>query len=216
MSHLKRLASPKTWPIPRKGTKYLTSPKPGKVSSLSMPVALMIRDLLKLSSSRRETRIMLHNKEVLVNGKVVGDTKAPVGLFDVISLPKIKKNYRVTLNDKRKIELEEIKESEAKSKACKVIGKTTLKGNKVQVNLLNGDNVLSDAKVKTNDSLVLDLNKRTVLKHLAFKEGANALIIGGKHLGQRAVIEKVDKNEATLKVGKESFPIKPRNVYVIE
>ena len=146
MSYLKRVASPRTWITARKGTKYLTMPYPGKLRELSMPINLVIRDLLKIAYIRKEVKIMLHQKEILVDGKVINTEKFPVRIFDVVSLPKIKKIFQVFINEKKRFDAREIKDSEAGVKAYKVIDKTTLKGNKNQLNLFNGRNVLSEDK----------------------------------------------------------------------
>jgi small subunit ribosomal protein S4e len=214
MSHEKRLSSPRTWPISRKGTKYLTRQYPGKLADLSMPLNLIIRDVLKLAHIRKEVKIMIHNKEIFVNGKLAPKEKTSVGLFDVVSMPKIKKNYRLSLNDKMKLETEEVSDAEAKLKACKVIGKTMLKGNKLQLNFLNGGNALSDLKANIEDSVIIEMSNGKIVKHLPMKEGAKALILGGKHMGQRGTVDKIEDKEAVMKIGKESFNIKLRNVYV--
>jgi len=215
MSHMKRMSSPRTWPVPRKGTKYLTSPYPGKVMELSMPLNLVLRDLLKIALTRKEVRIMLHNKDILVDGIVMTSEKFPVGLFDVLSIPKIKKNYRLIVNELRRIDLEEIADADTKTMVCKVIGKKSLTDKKTQINLFNGRNVLSEMKVKTNDSVVIDLAKGSVLKHLALKEGAKIFVIGGSHLGQKGTVEKMEETQAIVKSSGESFPLKLENIYVL-
>ena len=214
MSHEKRLSSPRTWPIPRKGTKYLTRQYPGKIADLSMPLNLIIRDVLKLAHIRKEVKIMIHNREILINGKFAAKEKCSVGLFDVVSIPKIKKSYRLSLNDKMKLETEEVSDAEAKQKVCKIIGKTVLKGNKLQLNFLNGGNALSDAKASMEDSVMIEMSSGKILKHLPMKEGAKALIIGGKHMGQKGTVDRINDKEAVMRIGKESFNIKLRNVYV--
>jgi len=214
MSYLKRIASPRTWVTPRKGTKYLTSPYPGKLRELSMPLNLVIRDLLKLASTRKEVKIMLNQKDVLINGRVVNNEKFPVGILDIVTIPKIKKSYNIYINEKKKFDAEEMKEN-TKSQVYKVVNKTVLPKNKVQLNLFNGRNVLhEDKKVKVNDSVVLDLEKGKILKHLPIKEGAKVYVIGGTHLGSNGVVNKIKDNEVNVKIGSNSFDLKVRNVYV--
>ena len=216
MSHVKRLSSPRTWPVPRKGTKYLTSPLPGKSKELSLPLTLVLREMLKIASTKKEVKSMIHAKEVLVNGKVSSDDKSSIGIFDIISLPKTNKNYKLIINEKRKLGLEEIKESETKTSARKVIGKTSLDGNKLQLNLFNGWNTVSDMKVKVNDSLILDLSKGKVLKHLPLKEGAKVQVVGGSHLGKKGSVDKITELQADVKIGGNIFQIKKENLYVVD
>lgn len=214
MTHLKRLAAPKSWIIPRKGTKYVLRPYPGKIIELSIPVGIIIRDLLKLTSSKKETRAFLKNKELLVDGKIIEEEKFPASLFDAISLPKMKKFYRLILNERGKFELESIKEDETGQKACKVIGKTSLRGEKQQLNLFNGRNIISDNKIKVNDSVLVDLQKNSIIRHLPLKEGAKAYIMGGKHVGNYGVIEKIAEKNATVKIGGQPFDIRLKNMYI--
>ena len=54
-SHLKRLAMPRSWPLPRKTTVWVTRPSPGGHSlERCMPVNLIIRDVLGRAQSSRE------------------------------------------------------------------------------------------------------------------------------------------------------------------
>jgi len=217
MSYQKRISSPRTWVTPRKGTKYLTQPYPGKRRDLSMPLNLVIRDLLHIASIRREVKIMLNQKDVLVDGKVIGTEKFPIGIFDIVSIPRIKKNWRIFINEKKRFAAEEIKDSEIESKAYKVTGKKVLGGNKTQLNLFNGRNVLLDNKdIKVNDSVVIELKSGKVTKHLPMKEKSKVYIVGGTHLGNMGVIEKLTGQTAKVKLGDKSFEIKLENVYVKE
>ena len=53
-NHLKRLAMPRSWPLPRKTTVWVTRPTPGAHAlELCMPVTLVIRDVLGLAKTAR-------------------------------------------------------------------------------------------------------------------------------------------------------------------
>lgn len=211
------MSSPRTWITKRKGTKYLTRPYPGKLRDLSMPLNLVIRDLLKIVDLRKEVKIMLHQKDILVDGKLINTEKFPVGIFDIVSLPKIKKNYQIFINEKKRFDAREIKESEIANKPYKVIGKTTLKNGKSQLNLFNGRNVLSeDGKIKVNDSVIIDLKSGKIKDHLPIKSGSKAYIIGGTHLGNNGVIEKVSGHNVKIKLGDSSFELQMKNIYVVK
>ena len=216
MSHLKRIASPKSWIIPRKGTKYLLIPYPGKALEISMPLGMIIRDLLQLTHKKKETRAFLKNKEIMVDGKVIEEEKFPVSIFDTIAIPSLKKFYRVSINSRGKFELNEIKENEISSKILKVIGKTSLKKGKIQLNLFNGRNMLSDKSVKVNDSLLVDLEKNSIIKHIPLKEGCEIYILGGKHLGEKGTIKSMKENNAQVNIGGKAFEIQLKNVYVLK
>lgn len=214
MAHLKRIASPKNWTIPKKGTKYVLRAYPGK--EMSMPLGMIIRDLLKLTKIRKETRAFLRGKEIMVDGKIIEEEKFPVGLFDTISLTTLGKSYRVFVNSNGRFDVQEIKESEINQKVYKVMGKTSLKGGKIQLNLFNGRNVLSDKNVNVNDSVVVDLKKNSILKHLPMKDGANVYVLGGKHMGTTGKVEKVAEGYAEVSIEKESYDIPLDKLYVLE
>ena len=193
MSHLKRISIERSWPLPRKGTKYLLKAYPGKKSEISMPLGIMIRDVLKLASTRKEVKSMLHSKEVSIDGKIITEEKFPVGIFDIMIIKKIGKNFIITLNESGKISPEEISDKETSQKICKVIGKKVLKNKVQQINCIDGKNFVSKEKVSTNDSVIVDLKESKIMKVLPLKAGAEVLITGGEHIGEKGKI--VEKNE---------------------
>jgi small subunit ribosomal protein S4e len=61
-SHLKRLAIPRSWPLPRKTTVWVTRPRAGAHTlERSIPINIVIRDVLGMAHSTREVRTILHN-----------------------------------------------------------------------------------------------------------------------------------------------------------
>jgi small subunit ribosomal protein S4e len=193
--HLKRQEMPKSWPIPRKGTKYLVRPS-GNIKH-GIPLLMILRDMLKVAQNRKEVKKALNAQNILLNGNKAKDEKIAVCLFDVITIVPEKKNYKLILNG-NKFGLEEIKENESKYKIAKIINKKTLKGKKGQLNLSDGRNFLSDIKCKVNDSVLIDLKNRKIEKCLPLKEKINVIVIDGKHIGEKGIVEKIDlKNKMT-------------------
>ena len=212
MTHLKRLTIEKSWPLPKKGTKYLMVPYPGKKAELAIPLGIVLRDLLKLASNRREVKEMLHKGEILVDGKTIKDEKLPLSIFDILSVPNLKKFYRITLA-KRKISLEEIPEKETNQKSCKVIGKTVLKRGIQQINCFDGRSILSKEKVAVGDSIIFNLKEKKIIGINPLKTGAEVLIIGGAHVGSAGKI--VEKNEKIkVQIKNKPFEIQAKNLYV--
>lgn len=183
---MKRNAVPKIWPIPRKGTKFVI-----KAGTRELPIVVAMRDMLKIAKNRKEVKKAIHEKKLLISGRVVKDDKAVMCLFDVLTIIPSKQNYSLRLSEKGKFKLEEISEKDSKQKVSKVSGKKKLKGKKTQLNLLDGRNILEEKTCSVNDSVVLDLSKKKIVKILSLKEKANALIIEGKHAGERGIIEKI-------------------------
>jgi small subunit ribosomal protein S4e len=179
--HLSRLNAPKSWLIKRKGIKFITRPNPGAHTlQTSMPLNLVLRDLLKVAKTTSEVNKILHAREVLVDKKARTDKKHPVGFMDVIEIPKMKVAYRMLLNKKGKFIVKEIKAAEANKKLSKIINKTILKKGQVQLNLNDGTNLIVDKDAyKANDTVVIALDKRKVEQHLPFEKGALIYITGG-------------------------------------
>ncbi len=207
MSHLKRHAIPKSWPIQRKGTAFVVKPNLG--FSDSLPVLIILRDLLKVAQNRKEVKKMIHMKNILHNGKEVRDEKQGVLLFDVITLVPSKKNYRLTVLKNEKLNMEEIKENEATTKIAKIIDKKMLKGKKIQLNLSDGRNFLSDIKCKVDDSILINLKNKKIEKCLPLAENSEVMVFAGKHSGEKGKIEKINKERkiAEINNGKEKINV---------
>ncbi len=189
MTHLKRNKIEKFWPIPRKGTKYLAVATHNKNEAI--PLVVVMRDVLKLVKNKKELKRLLNEKEIQINHKEIRETNYPVCLFDVINLPEIKKNYRAMLSKSKKMIFEEISEEESKTKVFKVIKKKTLSKKETQLNLMHGKNIISDEKVKTGDSVILNLKDNKILKVIPMKEGKNVFVIKGKHAGHQGKIQEI-------------------------
>ena len=216
MKHLKRQKMPKSWPIARKGTKYVVRPNFGLKTGV--PLLVVLRDMLKIAKNRKEVKKAIHEKKVLINNKISRDEKDSIQLFDKISLASSKKYYKMNLSDKGKFVLEEIKEEEANQKIAKIINKKTLKGKKVQLNLGDGRNFISDIKCKVNDSVSIDFKKKKIKKCLPLEKNAKIVVIAGKHSGKRGtLIElKSERKMAELKIDSKKMNILIKQLIVTE
>src|SRR3989338_4664319 len=155
-NHLKRLKMPRTWPIPRKTNTWITRQNSGphRIEN-SMPVNVVLRDLLGYARTTKEAKKILNDKEVLINKIARKDHRFPVGIFDIIEIPKNKEN-------------------------------------KIQINLHDGSNFISDKKdYKVNDTLVIDLKTKKILKELKFENGSYAFITSGKYSGSSGEIKSI-------------------------
>jgi small subunit ribosomal protein S4e len=89
-SHLKRLNAPRTWKIKRRGLKFVTRAKPGPhTMDKSMPLNILMRDMLGHVKTNRDVKTVVKAKDIQVNGKAVSEIRYPVGLFDVLQIPKL-------------------------------------------------------------------------------------------------------------------------------
>lgn len=198
MSHLSRQEKPKKWPIEKKGTTYLVSPNFNIEEG--MPLLTILRDVLKIADNRKEVKVMIHEKNVLVNGKPAVDEKNSVLLFDTLRIVPLKKNYRMNLTKNGKFFLEEISEKDIEKKITKIINKKMLKGKRTQLNCIDGRNILSNEKCKINDSIVVNLKNNKIEKILPLKEKAKVIVFSGKHAGKTGEIENLNLEEKTARV----------------
>lgn len=181
---LKRLLAPEFWKLPKKVKKWVVSPRPGPHPKFyCIPLQILVRDILKLVETGKEARTIIKKGEILVDGKPRKDHAYPVGLFDVISMPRTKQNYRV-VPDVKGLALVEIPEKEADKKICKIENKTILKKGKLQLNLHDGRNLLTDNKdYKTGDSILMELTSLKILQHLALEKGNIGIVSEGANVG---------------------------------
>ncbi len=215
-SHLKRLASPKSWPIMKKTLAYVSRPFPGPHKmEHQVSITVFLRDMVKVVKTKKEVKYVLHNKDCLVDGNICHDDKRPVGLFDVITLPKLKKSFRVLINDKHKLYGKEISDKEAKIKISKLVGKSLLKKGVVQLNTYDGRSIVSDTKATMNSTLVLSLPDQKITNVLALEKGALILFIGGSHVGVVGTIDAIDGKNIVVKAEDSVFKSKKRFAVVI-
>jgi small subunit ribosomal protein S4e len=194
--HLKRLNAPDSWHIAKKTTKFITKTSPGPHNANAMPIAVWLRDHMGFARNLKEVKQILNQNDVIINGRPCRDAKMGIGIFDIISLPKINKFYRI-LRDKngRHVSIE-IDAEAAKTRLCKVKNKTVVAGGKVQLNMRDGANLLADNTYKSGDSIVLSLATETrfkIVDHFPFAVGNMAMVIGGRHSGKVARIVDIIK-----------------------
>jgi small subunit ribosomal protein S4e len=188
---MKRLTAPRSWPITRKTDFWVTKPSPGPHAiEGSMSVATVIRDMLRLCDTAKEARALIGERQILVDGREVKDHKLPVGLMDVISLPKTQQSYRMLLDRKGKLSLVKVPEGKEGWKLCRVENKTTVSGGKMQLNLHDGRNILVDEnKYKTGDVLKIEIPSQKILDVYPLSKGSSVLVISGSHVGQMQIVE---------------------------
>ncbi|HJJ46783.1 MAG TPA: 30S ribosomal protein S4e [Methanocorpusculum sp.] len=184
MTRTKRISAPVGWQLAKKEKKYVTSISAGPHDRSALPLGVWLRDHLHVAGNAKEARKILHDRQVLVNGHVATDDHLGIDTFDVITFPKINKNYVVLVDQKGRQTEQEISEEAAKVRLVKVANKTTIKGNKTQINLLDGANFVSDFPCKSKDTLIIGIignDRFSVKEHFPYAIGNQAIIIGGQH-----------------------------------
>ena len=193
---LKRRAAPRSWTVPRKGTKWIKRPSPGPhAQDRSIPLLLVLRDLRRVVTSAREARILVGSGAVRVDGKTTDDLSRGLGLMDTLSFAKpLDQHFRVLHDRRGKLVLIPIPAAEAGVKIGRVRFKHAVRGGKVEVTLHDGRNfvVAASSPYHVGDSVKIELPGQKVLDHFALKPGALAFVAGGSHVGELARVEKVE------------------------
>lgn len=219
---LKRRAAPRTWTVPRKGTKWIRRPAPGPHSQeQAIPLVLVLRDLKGLARNTREARILARTGAVRVDGQVVHDLARGLGLMDTLSLaPPLDAHYRVLKNNRGKLTLIPVPSGEAGVKLGRIRFKHAVRGGRVQVTLHDGRNLLvpADSPYRVGDTVKIEVPSQKVIKHLPLGPGQLAYLSGGSHVGEMGHVERVEvrnSSQANLVHFKEGFSTTKDHVFVV-
>jgi len=189
--HQKRQQMSKRLPLPRKGTKYVV--RAVSHHTMAVPVLIAVRDMLHLAENAREVKSMIHNQKLKLNGRQIKDVHESVTLFGQLEADK---SYILTLLPTGKFVFNELKKPE--DKLLKVMNKRLVSEGKIQLNLHDGTNVITNDKaIAINDSLYLDENNK-VKGHLTFEKGKSIFIIKGKHQGTTAKVIAINGKEVII------------------
>ncbi len=208
-NHIKRINAPKSWPVHRKTVKWITTPRPGSLPlNRTISINTILKELLNKLETSKEVKVILNKGLVKVDGKVRKKPDYPVSVLDVITIKD--ESYRLLINTRGKLFLHPIKKNDAAIKPRKIIGKKLLKGNKLQINFLDGTNLLSkEKKLTVADTIVYADNKeKEVLK---FEKGFLAYLLEGKQVGKLGLIKEIIPQQGTqptkvaLQFGKDVF-----------
>jgi len=193
----KRLSTSKARNLFRKEKMFTIKSHPGiHKRSDSVPLGFVLRDLLKVCNNLKEAKSILHKGNVFVDGKPRKEYKFPVGLFDVVSLKDLKKNYVAVFDSLGRIEFKEVKEG--KHKICKVLGKRTVKKGKTQIHTNDSRTFREKVdKIKVSDGILIELPGQKILKIFELKNGNTVYVFGGTHVSTVATVKNIV--EGTMK-----------------
>jgi len=203
--YLKRNKMAKTWPLPRKGTKYLVRTSHNLKNSV--PLLIVLRDMLNVVKTRKEAKKILMLGNIKINHNVVREEKAPLSLFDILDVGG--KTFKIVFKNK-KFSLDEVEGKDTEEKIVRVNGKKVLKKGKLQVNLNDGRSYLTNEKINVGDSVVIDLKENKIKEILPLKSNSKIMFLIGKHSGEQGLVEKIDEEKKTISVKLEDKKIDSR------
>ncbi len=219
---MKRRAAPRSWTVPRKGTKWIRRPSPGPhAQTESIPLVLVLRDVLRLVRNAREARILARSGSVLVDGTVVHDLARGLGLMDTLTLgAPLDAHYRVVKDPHGRLKLVSISAEEAGVKLARVRFKHSVRTGRIEVTLHDGRNLLvpANSPYRVGDTLELEVPTQKVVKHVPLAAGQLAYVSGGTHVGEIGHVERVEirnSSQPNLVHFKEGFSTVKEHVFVV-
>jgi len=217
-NHLKIECSPKTWPINRKVNTFTTRPNPGGSNrDMSIPINIILRNLLGKAKTTKEAKRILHVQEILVNGTRRKDYRYPVAFMDVLSIPIEDEHYLMLINKKNKLYLSTIDKKESETKLSKITSKKLLGKDKVQLGTLDGRTaIVKKDTFKTGDTVVFSFSKKQEIKnHLKLEKGAKVLLFKGSHVGTFATITEISGSTIKVEYDKKEYETKKDYAFVV-
>ena len=200
-SHMKRLAMPRSWPLPRKTSVWVQRPDPcGHSIECCMPVGIILRDILGFAGTRKEANQIIQKGIVKVDGKEVKSINRGVGLFDILT---IGDQSFICIFDKRgRLSYNLIDSKKADTKLCRLNGKTTIKGGMTQLNFHDGRTMLVENASKddwaTGSTCKINLSDGSVVETYTASSGAQCYLTGGNHVGEIATIKEVEIKRSSM------------------
>lgn len=219
--HVSRFHAPKFWMQPPKQKYWAPKPSPGPhPKDKCIPLLIVLRDMLKVADIADEVRKILSLGYVVINGRTIKDRKFPIGMFDIIEIPKINKKWIIIPTPKYLLRPKEIEET---IYIGRISQKKMVKGGKILLGLHNGHNIVLPSeegrKFKRMDSIVYNGTK--IIKHLPLKEGMLAIITEGRRSGLIGRIKKIERGSmirrahTTLEVDGAAIEVPSDYIFVI-
>ncbi len=210
--HLKRVSAPISWEIPRKTSKFVV--RPHGYLYTGMPIALILSEILKLTETRKEGKLIMHDGKVTVDGEKITDERRPVILMSVIKIADVGA-FRMLISETGKLVLRKEDAKHESVKPCKVISKNSLKGNKTQIGLHDGRTILTEKKdIKPGDSMIFKTPEFKQSEHIKLEKGAKVFLTGGSNVGKTGIVESIH-GSVFIKIGDDVIETKKENLFVV-
>ncbi len=198
---LKRQMAPLFWGITRKTKRFVVTVKPGgHEKNASIPIAVFLRDTLKIVTSLREAKSVIYSGKIKVDGVIRKSLHHGIGLMDVVELEGAKKTYRLVPQDGILLKPIEIDDAEKTKKFAVVKSKTTIKDGKTQIGFHDGKTLLDETPVSVGDTCVMQIPDVKILEVIKLEKGMNCLITKGVNAGKIGKIDEI--KEGTFSIPK--------------
>ncbi len=201
--HRKRLSAPITYPIKRKHGTFTIRAYPSRSKKeVSIPLGIVMREMLGYAKTLSEVKRILVKKFVKVDGKVRTSYKFGLGPMDILEIAKTEEYFRLTpYRGKRRLKLHPISKEESYSKILHILRKRTTNGGLIQLTFHDGRNHLINpeeeqkipvSQLAIKDSILFNLENKTIDDHYPFAVENTALIMGGHNVGIVGKIQQIE------------------------
>ncbi|KAG5683884.1 30S ribosomal protein S4e [Polypedilum vanderplanki] len=200
--HLKRLAAPKAWMLDKLGGPFAPRPSTGphKLRE-SLPLVIFLRNRLKYALTNTETKKIVMQRHIKVDGKVRTDINYPAGFMDVITIEKTGEFFRLIYDVKGRFTIHRITADEAKYKLCKV-KRVTIGPKKIPYLVTHDGRTLRypDPNIHVNDTIQLDIATGKITDHIRFESGNLVMVTGGRNLGRVGTVVNREKHPGSFEI----------------
>jgi len=188
--HLKRLNAPKHWMLDKLSGAFAPRPSSGPHKLREcLPLALFLRNRLKYALNYDETKRIMKQRLIKVDGKVRTDVTYPAGIMDVVTIEKTGENFRLVYDTKGRYSIHRITPEEAKYKLCRV--RKTMMGPKGVPFIVTHDGRTiryPDPAIKVNDTIVLEIATSKITDYIKFDSGNQCMVTGGHNVGRIGLV----------------------------
>jgi len=190
----------------------------------------MIYCSLKYALNSRETKAIVMQRLIKVDGKVRTDPNYPAGFMDVISIEKTEEHFRLVYDTKGRFTVHRIKPEEAAYKLGKVKRVQLGKGGIPYLVTHDARTIrYPDPAIKVNDTVKIDLATGKIMSNPAEKEkgyitfdtGVIAMVTGGRNMGRVGVVTHRERHDGGFNIVHikdaidNTFATRESNVFVI-
>jgi small subunit ribosomal protein S4e len=187
-----------------------------------IPAILVLRNRLHYALTGREVGMIMHDRNVVVDGVVRTDPTYPLGFQDVLSIPKTKEHFRILYDVKGRFLLHRIRQEEAAYKLGKVV-RIALGVKKIPYCVTHDGRTFRfpDPKIRVNDTVRVDLKTKKITDFVTFEAGHICMADGGHNAGRIGIITRREKHPGSFEIvhvkdlAGHSFATRTQYVFVI-
>jgi len=185
---------------------------------------VLLRNRLKYALSGQEALKMcrVRGGNFKIDNRTRRDPKYPLGLMDVLHIPKTNENFRILYDIKGRFQPVAVDAAEAGFKLCRVVQKKLGK-NKIPYIVTHDGRTIRypHPDIKKNDSVKLNLATGEIDGVIKFENGAMVFIKGGNNIGRTGTLMSVEHHPGSYEIvhikdsNGHSFATRLSNVFVI-